>query len=236
MKSCIALIVPIVLVFNSLRAQEDIYHPIFFVFSTRPVPTWDFSGSIGGALTLLPKPLTEYPTPAPAFELRARLGLPLNIMAYGRAGSNIATTIVQSGLSWSYVIENFSVGVGWSAAYMYGNLTFVDGFNTSQHRWLTYPMLTGTAQFDKVIFTARIEAELMTSITKRIETQTVQSEANVYNGSSITLAVEQPFWKNTHVLLGATVSLTTNPYQSWFLYDTFRDRLLTTEFFMGFVL
>ena len=85
-------------------------------------------------------------------------------------------------------------------------------------------------------FAARIEAELMTSITKRIETQTVQSEANVYNGSSITLAVEQPFWKNTHVLLGATVSLTTNPYQSWFLYDTFRDRLLTTEFFMGFVL
>ena len=226
----------IVTVFCMARAQDDIYHPIFFVFSTRPIPAWDFSGSLGGGITLLPQPITEYPTPAPSLELRVRLGLPLSVMAYGRASSNIATTFVQSGLCWSYVIENFSVGVGWSAAYVYGNLTFVDGFNTSQHRWLNYPMVTGTARFDKVIFTARVEAELMTSLTRRIETQVVQADNDVYNGSSFTIAVEQPFWKNTQVLLGATVSLSSNPYQVWFLYNTFRDRLLSTEFFIGFVI
>lgn len=217
-------------------AKEDVYHSRHYVFSTRPVPAWDFGASFGGSLTLLPQPLTESTVPAPSVDFRARLGLPLNLMAYGRASSNIATSFVQAGLSWSVAIDNFSVGAGWSAAYMYGNLTFIDDFNTSQHRWLNYPMVTGTAKFKDVLLTVRIEAELMTSLTKRIETQTITTENDVYTGSSLTIAVEQPFWKNTHVLFGATFSLSSNPYQAWFIYNTFQDRLLTTEFFMGFVL
>jgi len=221
---------------SETSVNQDSIYPSRYVYSTRPVQIWDFKAAIGGAITLLPQPLTESPVPAPSIDLRARLGLPLNFMAFGRATSNIATSFVQSGLAWSFVLGDFSAGAGWSAAYMYGNLTFVDGFNTSQHRWLNYPMVTGTARFDEVILTVRIEAELMTSLTKRIETQTIVSSNNVYTGSSVTIAVEQPFWKNTQVLFGTTFSFSSNPYQSWFLYNTFKDRLLSTEFFMAFIL
>ncbi len=243
MRSCFVLAFFIVAVPFAIRAQEpdmgakdENYHAVRYVFATRPVPMWDFRNSIGGSITLLPQPLTEYPVPAPAVELRSRLGLPLNVMAYGRAASNIVTSFVQAGLSWSHMIENFSFGVGWSAAYVYGNLTFVDGFNTSQHRWMNYPMITGTGKFNDVVLTVRVEAELMTSLTKRIATQTIVTQNDVYTGSSLTIAVEQPFWRNTQVLFGATFSLSSNPYQAWFIYNTFQDRLLSTEFFMGFVL
>ncbi|CAN5514225.1 hypothetical protein BH10BAC6_BH10BAC6_11960 [soil metagenome] len=207
-----------------------------YVFTTHPLDAGDGAFSIGAALTILPQPLTEYPTPAPMLDMRWRFGLPLQLSVYGRAGSNIATTLANMGLLWSFTFGRGSFGFGASELYMYGNITYVDGFNTVQHRWSTYPMVAASWSFPAFTVSGRFELEYMTSQVRTIADQTVNTAQDQLNGGSLTLAIEQPFWKNTHVSMGVTLNYSRNPYQAWFLFNTFRDKMFYPELFVGFML
>jgi len=214
------------------RADDDRH----YVYSTRTVHVTRFNATIGMSLTILPQPLTEYPTPAPMLDVRWRLAFPFGLEGYGRLGSNLATSIAKMGALYSRNIGPATLGLGYSASFVYGNITYIDGFNTTQQRWINQPMVCTSWQFDKVTISARAELEFITSLDQRIEDQVVASNANSFTGGSLTIAVEQPFWHNTHVALGVTFSNSSNPYQAWFLYNTFKDRLFSTEFFVGFIL
>lgn len=192
--------------------------------------------SIGPSLTMLPQPLTEYPTPAPMLDVRWHVPTRQGIHAYGRVGSNFATSIAQVGGMYAYDIGALSIGAGYSAAYVYGSIDFIDGFNTTQSRWVNYPMVNVTAKLDKLTLTARAEVEMITSLLQRIEDQDVNTDVNHVSGGLLTLIAEQPFWNDTHVLLGVTFSYSSNPYQAWFIYNTFNERLFSSELFVGFIL
>lgn len=207
-----------------------------YVYSSRSVQTTKMNLSIGPSLTMLPQPLTEYPTPAPMIDLRWRVATPFDVNLFGRLGSNIATSIIKAGGLYSRDIGMFSVGIGYSIAYVYGNITFIDGFNTSQRRWIGYPTVNLTTNLDGLTITARGELEMITAIDQFIETQKVKTSADQISGGALTIVAEQPFWNNTHVLLGVCLAYSSNPYQSWFIYNTFRERLFSTELFLGFIL
>lgn len=215
------------------QKQENDQH---YVFSSRETPTSSFNLSVGPSITMLPQPLTEYPTPAPMLDLRWHVPTPQGVHAYGRLGSNFATSIAQAGGMYAHDIGAFSIGAGYSVAYVYGNIDFVDGFNTTQWRWINYPMVNVTAKLDKLTLTARAELELLTSLKQKIEEQSVNSDINTFSGAMLTIAAEQPFWNDTHVLLGVTLSYSSNPYQAWFIYNTFNERLFSSELFVGFIL
>jgi hypothetical protein len=216
----------------SIRAQTDIH----YVMSTREVDHTVMNAAIGLSLAILPQPLTEYPTPAPMLDVRWRLATPSGIQGYGRLGSNLATSLVNLGGAYARDIGPASIGVGYSATFVYGNITYIDGFNTTQLRWINQPMITSSWHFERLTLTARLELEILTSLEQKIEDQVVASEANTVTGGSATISLEQPFWGSTHVLLGVTFARSSNPYQAWFLYNTFQDRLFSTEFFVGFIL
>lgn len=207
-----------------------------YVYSSSAVQAVNVNLSIGPSLTMLPQPLTEYPTPAPMLDLRWRVTTPYNLNLYGRFGSNIATSIVKAGGLLSTDIGSFSLGVGYSAAYVYGNITFIDGFNTSQQRWINYPTVNLTAMLDKLTLTARGELEMIMALDQRIEDQEVRTSVDKISGGSLTIVAEQPFWNTTHVLLGVSLSYSSNPYQAWFIYNTFNERLFSSELFLGFIL
>ncbi len=221
---------------RTLAQPSDTVNFEHYVFTAHPLDGGDGVFSMGAALTILPQPLTEYPTPAPMLDLHWRLGLPLQTSIYGRAGSNIATTLANMGLMWSFSFGRASVGVGVSEMYMYGNITYVDGFNTVQHRWATYPMVAASWSFPAFTVSGRFEVEYMTSQVRTIADQTVTTAQDQVNGGSLTLAIEQPFWKNTHVSMGVTLNYSRNPYQAWFLFNTFRDKMFYPELFVGFML
>jgi len=169
-------------------------------------------------------------------DLRWHVPTPLGVHAYGRLGSNFATSIAQAGGMYAHDIGAFSIGAGYSVAYVYGNIDFVDGFNTTQWRWINYPMVTVTVKLNELTLTARAELELLTALKQKIEEQSVNSDLNTFSGTSLTVAAEQPFWNDTHVLLGVTLSYSSNPYQAWFIYNTFNERLFSSELFVGFIL
>ncbi|MCX6140755.1 MAG: hypothetical protein NTX15_08010 [Candidatus Kapabacteria bacterium] len=207
-----------------------------YVISSREVEDLNFNVSIGASLAILPQPLTEYPTPAPMLDIRWRLASVLGLQGYGRIASNLATSIVQAGALYARDIGPATLGVGYSVSFVYGNITYIDGFNTTQERWINQPMICSSWRFDRVTLSARLELEVITSINQKIEDQVVRSDANAITGGSLTLAIEQPFWHDTHVVLGVTFANSSNPYQAWFLYNTFQDRLFSSEFFVGFIL
>ena len=97
-------------------------------------------------------------------------------------------------------------------------------------------MVNITAKLDKITLTARAELELLTSLEQRIEDQNVNSDMNRLSGGLLTITAEQPFWNDTHVLMGVSLSYSSNPYQAWFIYNTFKERLFSSELFVGFIL
>lgn len=206
------------------------------VIAALPHDHVDLSLSMGLSLTILPQPLTEYPTPAPMLDSRFKLELPLRLAAYGRVASNVATSIGQLGGMFSIPIHRLTIAPGYSVAYTYGYLTYVDGFNTTQERWINYPSLTVSWTFPRATLSARIEAELQTSIRSWIEDQQTGGDKDLLTGALVTIALEQPFFANTHVCLGVTFQSSSNPYQAWFLYSTYKDRLFSSEFFIGLLL
>lgn len=232
-----SVLLTVTLCVTGVRAAEnDQQNDQHYVFSSRATQRPSFNLSLGPSITMLPQPLTEYPTPAPMVDLRWHVPTPQGAHAYGRVGSNFATSIAQAGGMYAHDIGAFSVGAGYSVAYVYGNIDFVDGFNTTQWRWINYPMVNLTAKLDKLTLTARAEVELLTSLEQRIEEQEVTSDVNRFSGGLLTIVAEQPFWNNTHVLLGVTLSYSSNPYQAWFIYNTFNERLFSSELFVGFIL
>ncbi len=214
----------------------DAFDERHYVLSAYPSNILKLRVSIGVSLTVLPQPLTEYPTPAPGVDIRGKLSLPLGLNGQFRIASNIATSIAQGGGFWSTNLGMLSVGAGYSVAFVYGNITFVDGFRTTQYRWINYPMLTASWSFPKAALTARLEGEFTTSVESTIESQPTKSNRNLLTGGALTVAIEQPFFKSTHVVIGATFQYSSDPYQAWFLYNQFRDRLFSSEFFVGFIL
>jgi hypothetical protein len=121
-------------------------------------------------------------------------------------------------------------------SFVYGNLTYIDGFNSLEQRWMNHPMIATSWSIDEYTLSARIEAELTTAQDRALDEQKVGSNVNLFTGTSVTLTLEQPFFGATNLLLGVTIARSSNPYQSWFLYNTFQDRLITTEFMVGFYL
>lgn len=218
---------------HTLHAQSN---DSAYVMSTRAVANTMLSASVGGTITMLPKPLTEYSIPAPMIDARWRLAFPFGIHAFGRAGSNVATTIAQVGAYYTRDIGPLSLALGYSASFMYGNLTYIDGFNAIEQRWMSHPMLATSWTINDFTISARVEAEIVTLQDRTIDEQQVTSSASQVTGSSVTVTIEQPFFATTNILLGLTVARSSNPYQSWFLYNTFQDRLITTEFIIGFYL
>lgn len=228
-------------------ATEDEQH---YIMAATAVDWWRGGLSAGLVFSVLPQPLTEYPIPAPMLEFRGRFSLPLNLAIYGRVGSNIATNIGQLGAMWTLNLPVLSVGGGLSGFITYGNITYIDGFNVVHERLTFYPMATASLRLEKVTLTARVEAEVLAYRRSRLgdvegdngndrKNQDVVGYTRYdrqLTGGAITLSIEQPFWKKTHILLGVTFAYSRTPYQAWFLYNTFDDRLFSTEFFAGFIL
>lgn len=215
---------------------DTVYDERHYVISPRPLYRFRLSGSAGLSLAVLPQPLTEYPTPAPMVDLRFKLSLPLGLAGYGRLGSNLATSLAQGGGLYGIPLGPLTIAPGYSVAFVYGNITYVDGFNTTQQRWINYPMVSASWRFPKASLTARLEAEFTTSVVSEIEGQPTGGDRNLWTGGALTIAFEQPFFADRHLLLGITLQSSSDPYQAWFLYNQFKDRLFSSEFFIGFIL
>jgi hypothetical protein len=218
------------------RAQSDTTATRYYVHEPWPLPSGQSAWMIGATMTVLPQPLVENEIPAPAFDMRARYGLPENFALVGRLNTNIINNMLSLGGQWVYTIGRFSVAVGDAFTGFYGRLDQAS-FNANTGMALaTVPFVR--LGYHGPDFSFSITGDAMYVITAKttiddIENTTVRQP---WNSGGLTFAVEQPFFNTSEITLGMNLSWSRNPWQTWLLYNTFDEFMMYPEFFVGFAL
>jgi hypothetical protein len=121
------------------------------------------------------------------------------------------------------------------SSYWFGSMP-VDGFDTEAYGWMNYPSLSLGYNAGGVLLTAKVEAVLLLNLRSYVGENEVGSDKNVFGGGALTLVMEQAFWKETHVTLGARIALTQVHPQTWFAFSGVKRKLLYSELIFGVIL
>jgi hypothetical protein len=89
---------------------------------------------------------------------------------------------------------------------------------------------------DDVYLSVKTEAILSMFYRGYVGDSELSTKVNTFEGMSVTVALEQPFWKNTHLTLGFRATYTKFQWQTWALFETFDEYLFYPEIIIGFIL
>ncbi len=220
---------------QTARAQESPQHTPAVAYPG-PLNLWQWERSVGISLSTLPRVIVEEElNQSPALDARSRLGLPWGFSAEVRILAQVLTNHVECGGSWSFSLGRFAFSIGDNAAFWFGFLT-IDGFDNSANGWLNYPHVSIGYDLGRFRCTLRADMLLVLSFRSYAGDYLLASDKNGFGGYSASLTIEQPFWKNTHVLIGFKASYLKYFYQSWFTFETFNRYLFIPELSFGFLL
>lgn len=233
---------PLLLLFPPLLAVMGLVTPMHAqdrlprIHYPAPLGLWEWQKTAGLTLSTLPKEIVEEElNQSPALDLHSRVGLPWGFSANTRALVQVLTNHVTLGGSWSHAFGRFALTFGDDAAFWFGFLT-IEGFDNSANGWLNYPYVTVGYDFGRFRLSMRTEALLVLSFRSYAGDHLLASDKNGFGGLAVTFAIEQPFWKDTHVALSFKASYLRYFYQSWFTYETFNRYLFIPELAVGFFL
>jgi len=171
---------------------------------------------------------------APLFKFHALYGIPKNFLIEGSLNTNLVTWHFSLGAKWNYVIDKFSFALGYDVAYLFGGLGQF-GFDSSIKGWMNYPNLTFGYEFNKFTVSVKGELVLVTSLTESADDLEVASDLNTVSGYTITVAVEQPLWKDNFLLVGVKINWVEFYYPQWAAFSTFDRSYFIPELTAGFV-
>jgi hypothetical protein len=204
-----------------------------YIMMLDPVEPGQINVSAGIAITMLPLPLVETEVPAPALDVRCRLGLSSEWSLVGRFVGNYAANVVSIAPMRTYELTALWAGYGAQVSYMFGRVDFLEGFNTSASGVFVNPFVALGLRIDDIALTAKYEFEMTLYKQHRVESISSTTSRNTFNGTMLSFYVEQPFWRMTSISLGVTLHYTRNPYQAWLAFNTFSDALFYPELQMG---
>lgn len=205
------------------------------LFFPRPHAAWDWDAGAGLTLLTVPRDISEEElNKAPALDLHGALGLPLQFEVTGRITAQYLTNQFQFGPRWSHSFGRFGIAAGYDVAWWFGFID-LEGFDNSAAGWMNYPSLSVGYDLDGVLITLKGEAFYLMFQRSYAGEDEVGSDKNVLNGYGVSLLLEQPFFRNTHVLAGARVSATGFHYQTWFAFSAFKRRLVYSELMFAII-
>lgn len=226
----------LLLIASDASAQETLARRPF-IFYPSPMAENDWQVSVGLTLVTPAKEITEeVALRAPTFDLHALYGLPSNFYLDGRVLAQVLQNHFSVGGRWAHPMGKFSFSLGYDVAWWFGALTTIDGFDTKASGWLNYPNVTVGYDLDDVYLLAKAEAILNLFFRSYVGDTELTTDQNKFSGMAFTIALEQPFWKNTHLTLGFRATYTKFHWQTWSLYSTFDRYLFYPEIIIGFIL
>ncbi|MBK9099255.1 MAG: hypothetical protein IPM14_14280 [bacterium] len=178
--------------------------------------------SLGLALAKLPEDVVETDDVfrAPLFSYRIKYGLPENFLAEGSVETNIVTFNFMLGPKWNYEIDRIGFSVGTDLSYYFGKLEQF-GFDTKFNGWALYPNISAGYQFEK--FTLSVKSELVFNLAEQSKNgeSEIENDLDFFNGWTIGIYLEQPFWKDNYVVLGVRSTFLKFYYPMWAAFSTF---------------
>ena len=204
-----------------------------YIYFPKELPTWKFVKTLGFTLTYIPKIISEEEiNQSPLIDVNMRLGLPYNFSANARISTIGSTNNFLIGGQWKHSVNNFSVAIGFDFAYWLGFFRRPD-FDVIANGTMNYPFISFGFDFDDAYVSIRVEAQIVTFSETFIGDASVGGIRRDLAGFAITYALEQPFWKNTHIVQGVKLNYTKFFYQSWISFSTFDRYIIFPEFIIG---
>jgi len=207
-----------------------------FILAPLPVTPKDWHVSVGLTLVTPPRDITEeILLRVPAFDLHALYGVPSNFYLDGRAISQVVQNHFSLGVRWAHPTGKFSFSLGYDVGWWFGFLE-VDGFDSEGNGWIGYPNVTLGYDLEDVYLLFKTEAIFNLAYQSFVGEEEISTNVDTFSGLSFTFALEQPFYKNTHVTLALKATYTKFHWQTWSLFSTFDRYLFYPEITVGFIL
>lgn len=220
---------------DSLEAAERRGRP--WVAYPAPIESGEIRFSAGLSVATLPRLLVEEEVnQSPMIEGRMIVGLPANLTASAHLSTNFyVASHLSAGLRWGFELGPVAAGIGLEGAAWFG-LFDLSGFDNTVYGFMAYPNLSLGLQAGEVLITARAELQYLTSFFQYAGDIEVIYSRDRITGTAFGVYLEQPLWKNHHVMLGAKVTNADFFYQGWMAFNTFRRRQLYPELFFAFLI
>lgn len=215
------LLMPLIFLGSVSNAQQLNFNDNTFFYPHSYNPGQIVS-SLGLALAKLPEDVVETDDVfrAPLFSYRLKYGLPENFLAEGSVESNIVTFNFMLGPKWNYEYDKWGFSLGTDLSYYFGKLEQF-GFDTKFTGWALYPNISAGYQFEK--FTISMKSELVFNLaeTSRNGESEIENDLDFFNGWTIGVYLEQPFWGDNYVVLGIRSTFLKFYYPMWAAFSTF---------------
>jgi hypothetical protein len=178
--------------------------------------------SLGLAMAKLPEDVVETDDVfrAPLFSYRIKYGLPENFLAEGSVETNIVTFNFMLGPKWNYQLDNLGFSLGTDFSYYFGKLEQF-GFDTKFNGWAMYPNISAGYQFEKFALSVKSELVFNLAETSKNGESEIENDLDFFNGWTLGIYLEQPFWSDNYVVLGVRSTFLKFYYPMWAAFSTF---------------
>jgi hypothetical protein len=194
--------------------------------------------SIGINITTMSEDITEeFRFRLPALDYHVNRKITNNFYLDGHVSAQLFQNMITIGPRWSAALNDrlsFSVGndIGW----WFGFIN-VEGFKTRGSGWQNYPNASAGLRFKKDLFLS-LKAEAIMNLGVQTHTGeiTVKSDDRLLSGGSVTIALEQPFYKKRSLTLGFRAIYTNFFWQTWALFENFDRNIFYPQIIIGLIL
>lgn len=233
----IFLVIPLIITaFSVCSASSDSLPERKYIFFPKEVPAWKLIKTLGLTVAYLPKAVVEEElNQSPLIDVNLRLGLPYNFCANGRISTIYLTNHLLIGLQWCHSIGGLSFSLGYDFAYWVGRFK-TKAFNVLANGTMNYPYFSFGYDFKDFYVSLKTEALIVTFDETFAGNVTVGGIRRDHVGWAITYGLEQPLWKDVHIVQGVKLNITKFFYQSWIAFAKFDRYIIFPEFIIGFQL
>jgi hypothetical protein len=222
-----------------LTAQDTSFHAkhraIYFPY---PMYKEHWRSSIGFNLLTTPEDITEeIRIQVPTIDYHVLRRVSSHIILDARIFSQILQNHLSLGPHWRTSLgKHFCLDAGAEAGYWFGILD-LGGFNSKASGWLTYPNVSfGFKTPKNLLITFKAQVSYNVSYKSKNGQNVFKSDSTYYNGTTFTLALEQPFYNKTHLTLALSAIRNSFYWQTWSLFYKTDRKIFYPQITVGFIL
>ncbi|HTL10084.1 MAG TPA: hypothetical protein VL307_17540 [Chitinophagaceae bacterium] len=203
-----------------------------------PMYTERWRSSLGITLLTTPEDITEeVRVRVPAIDFRVLRRISNQFMLEGRINAQILQNQFLAGFRWVKPLSGkFYVSAGANTGYWFGFLTTA-GFNSRGSGWLAYPQVSlGYRTKRNLLLTLSGQSSVNLGYQAYNGDQKSSEGRAFYNGETITIALEQPFYHHHHLALAFSAINNYFYWQTWSLFYRVNRKVFYPQITVAFIL
>jgi hypothetical protein len=224
-------------IYNPLSAQLNVDKNSFHY--PKRMHTGEWQHEFNFSLAALPEDFVEEVSTmvyAPLLAYQGKYSLPSGFIINGSARTNFIVLHLISGLKWTYQYKRYGFGIGYDFSYLYGRLDYW-GFKSKINGWLSSNIFQFGIAFNKFSLTFISESSYNLGINKFTDNIQISGDDQfILAGTSLSVYIEQPFWKNNFLSVGFKANYARFYYPLWIVFPTWERYYFIPEVIIGFIL